>query len=76
MEFTDHLERAEWEKDEIVEWTISLQQDIHSILKNMDESTYEGLPDDQSMIFVNAEGTLSMSNSESYIDESGNLILS
>ncbi len=40
MEFTDHLERADWEKDEIVEWTISLQKDIHDILKNMDESSY------------------------------------
>ena len=76
MEFTDHLGRADWEKDEIVEWTISLQKDIHDILKNMDESSYEGLPDEKSITFVNADGTLSMTNSESYIDESGNLILS
>jgi len=76
MEFTDHLERADWEKDEIVEWTISLQKDIHDILKNMDESSYEGLPDEKSITFVSADGTLSMTNSESYIDESGNLILS
>ncbi len=76
MEFTNHLERAEWEKDEIVEGTISLQKDIHDILKNMDESSYEGLPEDKSKTVVNADGTLSMSNSASYIDESGNLILS
>ena len=76
MEFTDHLERADWEKDEIVEWTISLQKDIQDILKNMDESSYEGLPDEKSITFVSADGTLSMTNSESYIDESGNLILS
>jgi len=76
MEFTDHLERADWEKDEIIEWTISLQKDIHDILKNMDESSYEGLPDEKSITFVSADGTLSMTNSESYIDESGNLILS
>ena len=76
MEFTDHSERADWEKDEIIEWTISLQKDIHDILKNMDESSYEGLPDENSITFVNADGTLSMTNSESYIDESGNLILS
>lgn len=75
MEFTDQLERAEWEKDEIIEWTLSLQKDIHDILINMDESSYEGLPEDKSMIFVNADGILSMSNSDSYIDESGNLIL-
>lgn len=75
MEFTGQLERAEWEKDEIIEWTLSLQKDIHDILNNMDESSYEGLPEDKSMIFVNADGILSMSNSESYIDESGNLIL-
>ena len=76
MEFTDRLERAEWEKDEIVEWTITLQKDIYDILKNMDESSYEGLPDEESNIFVNVDGTLSKSNSESYIDESGNLNLS
>ena len=76
MEFTDNLERAEWEKDEIVEWTISLQKDIHDILKNMEESSYEGLPEDKSKTVVSADGTLSMSNSESYIDESGNLIFS
>ena len=76
MEFTDHLGRADWEKDEIVEWTISLQKDIHDILKNMDESSYEGLPDEKSITFVSSDGTLSMNNSESYIDESGNLILS
>lgn len=75
MEFTGQLERAEWEKDEIIEWTLSLQKDIHDILNNMDESSYEGLPEDKSMVFVNADGILSMSNSESYIDESGNLIL-
>ena len=76
MEFTDNLERAEWEKDEIVEWTISLQKDIHDILKNMEESSYEGLPEDKSKTVVSADGTLSMSNSESYIDEAGNLIFS
>ena len=43
MEFTDHLERAEWETDEIVEWTISLQKDIHYILNNMADSSYERL---------------------------------
>ena len=75
MEFTDQLERAEWEKDEIIEWTVSLQKDIHDILINMDESSYEGLPEDKSIIFVNADGILSMSNSDSYIDESGNLVL-
>ena len=75
MEFTDQLERAEWEKDEIIEWTVSLQKDIHDILINMDESSYEGLPEDRSMTFVNADGILSMSNSDSYIDESGNLVL-
>ena len=76
MEFTDHLERAEWEKDEIIERTISLQNDIRDILRNMDEASYEGLPEEKSIILVNANGTLSMSNSDSYIDESGNLILS
>lgn len=76
MEFTAYSERAEWEKDEIVECTIALQEDILDILKNMDDSTYEGLPDDKSMMIVKADGTISMSNSESYIDESGNLILS
>ena len=76
MEFTHQLERAEWEKDEIIEWTISLQKDIRDILKNMDDATYEGLPEDKSTVFVNADGLLSMSNSDSYIDESGNLILS
>ena len=76
MEFTDNLERAEWEKDEIIERTISLQNDISDILKNMVESSYEGLPGEKSNTVVNADGTLSMSNSESYIDESGTLILS
>lgn len=76
MEFNDHLEKAEWEKDEIIEWTIDIQKDIHDILRNMDESSYEGLPEDESMVFVSADGTLSVGNSESYIDESGNLILS
>lgn len=76
MEFTDHLERAEWEKDEIIEWTVALQKDIRDILNNMDDSSYEGQPEDESISFVSAEGTLSMNNSESYIDESGNLILS
>jgi len=76
MEFTDHFERAEWETDEIVEWTLSLQKDIHDILNNMADSSYEGLPDEKSITFVSANGTLSVSNSDSYIDESGNLILS
>ena len=76
MEFNDQLERAEWEKDEMIEWTINLQKDIYDILKNIDESSYEGLPDEKSVTFVNAEGEISISNSESYIDESGNLILS
>ncbi|MCH7819458.1 MAG: hypothetical protein IIB40_07840 [Candidatus Marinimicrobia bacterium] len=76
MEYTDHLERAEWEKDEIIERTISLQKDIRDILRNMDESSYEGLPEEKSKTVVNADGTLSLSNSESYIDESGTLILS
>jgi len=75
MEFTDHIERAEWEKDEIIEWTVSLQKDIHDILINMDESSYEGLPEDKSITFVNTDGILSISNSDSYIDESGNLIM-
>jgi len=76
MEFNDQLERAEWEKDEIIEWTMNLQKDILDILKNIDETFYEGLPDEKSITFVNADGTLSISNSKSYIDESGNLILS
>ena len=76
MEFNDHLERAEWETDEIIEWTIALQKDIRDILKNMDDSAYEGLPEDNSLLFVSTNGTLSMGNSESYIDETGNLILS
>lgn len=76
MEYTDHLERAEWEKDEIIERTISLQKDISVILRNMDESSYEGLPEEKSKTVVSADGTLSLSNSESYIDESGTLILS
>ena len=75
MEFNHQLERAEWEKDEIIERTMMLQKDIHDILKNIDESSYEGLPDEKSITFVNADGTLSISNSDSYIDESGNLIL-
>ena len=76
MEFTDHIERAEWEKDEIIEWTNSLQNDIRDIIKNMDDASFEGLPEDKSMLFVNADGKLSVSNSDSYIDESGKLILS
>ena len=75
MEFTDHIERADWEKDEIIERTINLQNDIRDILKNMDESSFEGLPEEKSIMLVNADGTLSVSNSNSYIDESGNLIL-
>jgi len=75
MEFNDQLERAEWEKDEIIERTMMLQKDIRDILKNIDESVYDGLPDEKSITFVNADGTISVSNSESYIDESGNLIL-
>ncbi len=76
MEFTDHIERAEWEKDEIIERTLSLQNDIRDILKNMDDASFEGLPEEKSTVFVNADGTLSVSNSDSYIDESGKLILS
>ncbi len=75
MEFTDNLNRAEWDKDDIIERATVLKNDIREIIKNMDNSSYEGSPEDKSLVIINSDGTMSVSNSDSYIDESGNLVL-
>ena len=74
--FEINNESNEWQKDEILEKASELRLEIGQIIDSIDEASIDGKPEEESSSFIGEDGIAVLNQSESFIDESGNLVLS